>query len=297
MEQPTTSLAIVFADISGSTRLYATIGDQLARQRVARCLSVLTEVTNRYGGTVIKTIGDEVMSTFPGADTAIEAVCAMQEAMVEEAANPQAPLAIHIGLHFGPVLMEAGDVFGDAVNVAARMLSLAKAGQIFTTAQTVEALAPALRANTRHIDSAFVKGKQEEIDIHEVIWQEQEELTRVGQRLILPSALQARLHLRFHNAEIELSKDRPTMTIGRGPQNDFVIPGEFASRLHARIEYRRNKFILLDLGSTNGTFVRTEDGQEAFLRREELLLRGTGMISVGRALSPGSPEGIYFTCK
>ena len=109
MEQPTTTLAILFADISGSTRLYETLGDALARQRVADCLSLLTEAIQQRSGTVIKTIGDEVMSTFPNAEVAIQAACAMQEALAERAALSKTSLTIRIGLHYGPALIEAND--------------------------------------------------------------------------------------------------------------------------------------------------------------------------------------------
>jgi class 3 adenylate cyclase len=296
MPQPAVFLAILFADISGSTRLYETLGDALARQRVSECLAILSAEIRRHGGTVVKTIGDEVMSTFPNAEATVNAACAMQEALTTSKTAPgQTPLAIRVGLHYGPVLMEEGDVFGDAVNVAARMVSLAKAGQIITTVQTVTTLAPETRASTRCIDRAPVKGKQEELDIYEVIWRE-DDLTRMEGNPIPPPAAQARLRLRFRDKEIELGQTRSAITIGRGPQNDLVVQDEFISRLHARIEYRRDKFILLDQ-STNGTFVRTADGKVVGLRREEVSLQGTGMISLGRTFTEDSPYFIHFHCE
>ncbi|MEW6299251.1 MAG: adenylate/guanylate cyclase domain-containing protein [Thermodesulfobacteriota bacterium] len=296
MPQSAAALAILFADISGSTRLYETLGDAQARQRVAECLALLTAEVRRHEGTVVKTIGDEVMSTFPSAAAAVQAACAMQEALTARAPQGQAPLAIRVGLHYGPVLVEEGDVFGDAVNVAARMVSLAKASQIITTGHTVAALPPALRAGTRCIDRAPVKGKRGELDIYEVIWRE-DDLTRMEASPVPPPpASQARLWLRVRDTELELHPSRPSVTLGRGQQNDIVIQDEFISRLHARVEYRRNKFVLLDQ-STNGTFVRTADGHVITLRREEVALQGTGVISLGRAFSEGSPHLIHFRCE
>jgi len=295
MEQPTTSLAILFADISGSTRLYEMLGDVAARQRVADCLALLAAVVQRHSGAVLKTIGDEVMSTFPTADNAMQAARAMQEAVAMATPPGQTPLTIRVGLHFGAALIETGDVFGDTVNVAARIVALAKGGQILTTPQLVNALAPALRANTRHIDRAPVKGKQEEIDIYEFIWKE-DDLTRMEGQRISPIALPVRLHLRMGDQESELSQSRPHATLGRGPQNEFVVADEYASRVHARIEYRRGKFVLFDQ-STNGTFVRTQDGKEVQLRREEFPLQGTGEISLGRAFDTASAHVIHFICE
>ncbi|MCS6927660.1 MAG: FHA domain-containing protein [Candidatus Binatia bacterium] len=296
MPQTARSLAILFADISGSTRLYETLGDAQARQRVAECLALLTAEVHRHQGTVVKTIGDEVMSTFPTATAAVQAACAMQEAVTAQAAHGQASLAIRVGLHYGPVLVEEGDVFGDAVNVAARMVGLAKANQIITTAQTVAALPAALRSATRCIDRAPVKGKQEELDIYEVIWRE-DDLTRMEASPVSPPpSVQARLWLRVGDREVELHAARPSVTLGRGQQNDLVIQDEYTSRLHARIEYRRHKFVLLDQ-STNGTFVRTADGKVTTLRREEMTLQGTGVISLGRAFSEETPHLIHFRCE
>jgi len=295
MEQPAVSLTIVFADISGSTRLYELLGDVRARERTSRCLSALTEVVRRHGGTVVKTIGDEVMSTFPDADAAAQAACAMQESVAAQVVPSETALDIRVGLHYGSALVESGDIFGDAVNVAARMVALAKARQILTTRQTVEMLSPLLRAGTRYTDRTPVKGKQEEIDVYEVIWRE-EDLTRMeGQQIPLADS-QARLHLRFREQELEVNHSRPVVTIGRGQQNDISVLDALASRMHARIEYRRGKFVLLDQ-STNGTYVLTDEGEKAYLRREELTLRGAGVISLGRAAEAEAPEAIYFTCK
>jgi adenylate cyclase len=294
MPRSAASLAIVFADISGSTRLYEMLGDERARQRVAECIAVLSEEIRRHGGTVVKTIGDEVMSTFPSAEAAVRATCAMQEALTMTTTQGQMPVAIRVGLHFGSVLVEDGDVFGDAVNVAARMASLAKANQIITTSKTVAALAPELRASTRCIDRAPVKGKQEELEIYEVIWRE-DDLTRMD-TVLPPAASHVYLRLRFRDTEIELNQERPAVTLGRGQQNDLIIPDEFISRLHARIEYRRGKFVLLDQ-STNGTFVRMPDGKVVTLHREEVPLQGTGMISLGRAFNEQSPHIIHFRCE
>jgi adenylate cyclase len=297
MEQPTTTLTILFADISGSTRLYETLGDALARQRVSECLALLTETITQRTGTVIKTIGDEVMCTFPNAEVAVQAACAMQESLAERAALSKTSLTIRVGLHYGPALVEAGDVFGDAVNLAARIVGLAKANQILTSRQTVDSLPATMRTMTRHVDRAPLKGKQEVTDIYEVIWRE-DELTRMEGPSISPpsTASGARLSLRFRDKELEVDQGRSAITLGRGQENDLVIADEFASRLHARIEFRRGKFVLLDQ-STNGTFVAPHGEKPLHLHREEFLLQGRGAISLGRPLEGEPPTVIHFTCE
>ena len=118
-------LAVLFADVSGSTQMYETLGDVRARAIVARCVADMTAATRRHGGALIKTIGDEVMTTFPNAADAAEAACEMQETITGQMVEGR-PLAIRIGFHFGPVLSEETDVFGDAVNLAARLANEAK---------------------------------------------------------------------------------------------------------------------------------------------------------------------------
>jgi adenylate cyclase len=296
MEQPTT-LAILFADISGSTRLYETLGDTVARQRVAECLAILTEAIQQRGGTVIKTIGDEVMSTFPTAAIAVEAACAMQESLAERAALSRTPLTIRVGLHYGPALLEAGDVFGDAVNLAARIVGLANANQILTSRQTVDSLPAAMSTMTRHVDRAPLKGKQAATDIYEVIWRE-DELTRMEPPSLSPQPAAAlhRLRLRFRGKEVEVTQEHSSVSLGRGQENDLVIADEFASRIHARVELRRGKFVLLDQ-STNGTFVAAHGEKPLYLHREEFLLQGSGAISLGRPLEGDPPAVIHFVCE
>ena len=119
----------MFADIAGSTKLYDTLGDELARAKVAKAIETMSEITRQNSGDVIKTIGDEVMCKFPTAEDAGTAAWEMQEKFEEETESNTdgSPVSIRIGMHFGPAILEGGDVFGDAVNVAARMAAQAKA--------------------------------------------------------------------------------------------------------------------------------------------------------------------------
>ena len=262
MARKSATLSIVFADISGSTRLYETLGDAVARELVSECLGLMSEQIDKYSGTVIKTIGDEIMCTFPSADQAIEASMGMQEGVTEDLPdrNPNTPstLTIRVGLHHGSAILEGGDVFGDAVNVAARMAGLAKGGQIITTKETAGLLTPALRSSTRHLDRISVKGKSEEIDIFEVIWQA-EDVTRMATGLLKSQSSEVTLLLDYNGAGRELTQDMDTLILGRGKKADMVINDSMASREHARIECRRGKFILTDM-STNGTYVQTSEG-------------------------------------
>jgi len=297
MAKETASRAIVFADISGSTRLYETLGDAIARELVSQCLDVMTEQVNRHNGAVIKTIGDEIMATFATADQAVEACMSMQEAVAEDLPqrNKNTPpnFTIRIGMHFGPCILEGGDVFGDAVNVAARMAGIAKGGQIITTQDTAAALSPAVRSSTRHLDRIPIKGKSEDVDIFEVIWQV-DDVTRMATGLLHQGLNRvANLRLQYHTEVMDLDQDMNVVILGRGQKADMVINDSMASREHARIECRRGKFILTDM-STNGTYVETQEGP-SYLRREDIVLTGRGKIALGRDLGEAT-EYVVFNC-
>ena len=295
MAPKTQQLTIMFADISGSTRLYEIMGDAAARSKVAECLQLMTDVIHRHQGTVIKTIGDEIMCTFERAEDAGVAACEMHEAIEDDATvqSEQGPIStsIRIGMHHGPAILEGGDVFGDAVNIAARMASMAKADQIITTQDTFDEMSAILRASTRMIDRAPVKGKKNMMDIYELIWQ-QDDVTRMSTGIIQQPEAPARLVLRFGATELTVSGDRSQVVLGRSKTADITVPETLASRQHVRIEHRRGKFFIIDQ-STNGTYVSRENG-ESFLRREEMPLSGSGHISLGRSFSEDPQEVVYF---
>lgn len=296
MAPKTTNLAILFADVSGSTRLFETLGDATARVKVSECLDTLTEVTKNHSGTVIKTIGDEIMCTFPTADAAANAAMEMHEELEEditEGVSDSIKLQIRVGFHFGPAIMEGGDVFGDAVNVAARMAAQAKGGQIITTQSSVDLLAPMLRAATRFVDRAPIKGKQEEIEIYEIIWQE-EDVTRMATGLMSEDMKpEVKLRVSYNGQDIVMDKQRSDLMMGRSNACDLPVNEKMASRQHVRIELRRDKFFIIDQ-STNGTHVLIENADEEFLRREEMPLQGRGQISLGKAFNESPTEIVTF---
>lgn len=292
-------VVILFADVVGSTRLYEAMGDDRARETVQQCLQIMRDATEQFGGTVIKTVGDEVMATFPSADDAMNAANQMQK-RINNTGRPDtdgAPVAIRIGCHFGSVVAEDRDIFGAAVNTASRMTSQAKAGQILTTDVTVQQLSGEWQALVRQIDMASVKGYSGEMAVFEVLWQP-EEATSMLPSISLSArkahATGGRLRLQFRGQELVLGENRQTaVSMGRAEDNDVVIKGNLISRVHARIDMRRNRFVLTD-ESTNGTFIQRDNGEEVFVRRDSTELAGSGVIGMGRAATRGTPLAIEY---
>lgn len=275
------SQCVLFADVSGSARLYEKLGDAEALRAVERCLNRIRRVIDGHGGKVIKTIGDEVMTTFPSADEGIQAACEMQHRITDLPPVSGVKLAIRIGFQFGPVIEESDDVFGDTVDTAALMVGLAQAGQIITTIETLSSLTLSVAPAVREIDALTVKGKAEDVRVCEVLWQQGEDLTMKAVST-MPQFVLARLYINYRDVELTFDSMRGLLTLGRDIGNEVVIKDQRASRNHARIERRRDRFVLIDQ-STNGTFLRIEGESEVILKREEITLRSTGTIGFGHS--------------
>jgi len=293
-------LAILFADVVGSTQLYETLGDTQAREMVGICIDIMRTATEAHAGTVIKTMGDEVMATFATADEAINAASDMQRAITTHPAlqSGNTHVAIRIGCHYGPVVLEQRDVFGAAVHTANRMTSQAKAGQIMTTVTMVERLSSDWRAAVRQIDVATLKGRSHEVALYEVLWQT-DDVTSMLPAISMGNQEQhrpRRLRLRFQGEEIVLDEHRNQITIGRADENDLTVKGNLISRLHARIEASKTRFTLIDQ-STNGTYVYADTGQEQFVRRDSMPIVGEGLIGLGRAPERESLQTIRYICE
>lgn len=288
-------VAILFADVVGSTQLYDKFGDTKASETVAQCLDVMKDATHQFNGTVIKTIGDEVMATFPTVEDAMGAAVMMQSRIsADNKQDDRIAVSIRIGCHFGPVVQEQNDIFGAAVHTANRMTSQAKARQIVISGETVAKMSADLKNQTRQIDVATVRGKLDEVALYELLWNPEEATS------MLPTIewenqerKASRLQLSFRDQSIEVNDKRKSVIMGRAEDNDLVIKGNLISRIHAKVEMRRGKFILVDQ-STNGTFIQNLQGEENFVRRDSTEINGEGTIGLGRAEEPGASLAIYY---
>ncbi|KAA2284444.1 adenylate/guanylate cyclase domain-containing protein [Arenimonas fontis] len=288
---------ILFADVSGSTRLFERKGDIEARRLIAMVLDAMSGICARHGGRVVKTIGDEIMCTFPGALNGVLAACDMQRRVGRDPEFVRESLAVRIGLHHGDALEEDGDVFGDAVNTAARMAALAKREQVVTTAATYQSLSGKV-PEARSLGRARVSGKLLPIEIVDLVWQEDTSGMTLVQSSVLrqaatEEAVANRLRLRHRGNEVVLDADSPVFMMGREAGNHLVVEAEWVSRTHAQVEFKRGHFVIADR-STNGTYVRIGEDEELKLHRDELHLRKSGTISLGRAGVPDAPDLIHY---
>ena len=293
----TRQLTILFADIAGSTRLYDTFGDYKARELIADCLSLLKRLIDQNGGTLVKTIGDAVLCTFETPDQAAETARQMNEEVSFDAKMIKANIRLRIGFHHGDVIREPADVFGDAVNVAARMVELAKSDQIITTRETLALMKKVLRHRARIVDRTRVRGKDDIIEIHELIWGKPEQMTMTSsltEEVISGLTSQLKfLQVRYRGHRVLVDDERPILTLGRGMANHLIVDDPLVSRMHARIELRRDRFMLIDQ-STNGTYLKPRDQAPLILRRDEAQLGRAGLIGLGQKVDEDHALAVHY---
>ncbi|HXM83673.1 MAG TPA: adenylate/guanylate cyclase domain-containing protein [Burkholderiales bacterium] len=284
---------VLFADVSGSTKLYETAGDSAAMQAIGRCIEQMRKAAESTGGRVVKTIGDEVMVLFPSADAAAGAASEMHATIEQLPEVGGTKLGVRIGFHSGPVIQLDDDVFGDTVNLAARLVEQAGKGQIIISHETAELLSPAFKMFTRPLYSIQVKGKADEVGLCEVMWRPVEDRTTVaGYR---PKARPAAsvLRLKYRDQELTRRRDNDSVTLGREQGCGLVVADQKASRQHCTIERRLDKWVLRD-HSTNGTYVTIEGDSEVLLQREDLTLRRHGWIAFGQSRTAAAEVVEYF---
>jgi adenylate cyclase len=293
MEERSRLTTVLFADVSGSTRLYETEGDAAALDAIGRCIERLSQAAESIGGRVLKTIGDEVMVLFPTPDAAASAASEMHAAV--EALPPVNgnKLGVRIGFHSGPVIQRDNDVFGDTVNLAARLVEQAQKGQIITSQETAQQLSPALRALSHRLDPIAIEGKAGRGALYEIERRPVSDATTgVGPR---PEARSAAIALRLVYRDLQLVRRRENdlIIIGRDASCGLVISGANVSRLHCTIERHHGKSVLRD-HSTNGTFVTVDGDGEILLQREDMALRRHGWLALGEARTETAEVVAYF---
>jgi class 3 adenylate cyclase len=125
----------------------------------------------KHKGTLIKTIGDEVMCSFPSIDLAVRSACAMHIAIDAQNPGGDGPISVRIGFNYGEVIHKENDVYGDTVNVAARITAKTRARQIMTTQTVINSLPPSFTNKVRPIKHAEIRGKQAPLALFQIMWE------------------------------------------------------------------------------------------------------------------------------
>ena len=287
----TTERSILIADIVKSTELYERLGNVEAQRLVSECLHVVGKTVEAFHGQVIKSLGDGILASFRAQQDSVWAAVGMCEKVEPLKTN------IRVGVHWGEVLEEQGDVFGDTVNTAARIVGRAKPSEILISRELSETLPQFLQDLTRPVPPIAVKGKREPIEVFTLL----KDSGNAGltstievERTVMFSPKRARnaeLELSYRSQKFTLSEGQE-LTVGRDPGCGLQVDNKHVSRLHARIFCRQGKFILEDQ-SANGTFLLPQYSKLHILR-EETFLHGSGLIYLGADPDVTRSEPILF---
>ena len=289
--RPKREAAVLFAEISGAAELQARAGDA-AQQTIVACLDLVQAVATRTR--VVKRFGPRLMLLADSADSAARVATAMQIALRAFPGAEANKLGLGIGFHYGPVIQDSADVFGDTVNLAARLVEQAAQGQILLADGTAQQVQPPYRRSIRRLYPVRLKGFDEELTLCEIVWRGDEAATFHPFDAVSPPA-RAKLTLVYRGKKLTLRRTVEEITVGRDAACKIVVDGEHASRHHCTIERRGDHFVLADK-STNGTFVTFEGEQELALRRDEITLRKTGWICFGQPRSAAGDDVMEFDC-
>lgn len=316
MAATTRNCCVLFADVAGSTRLYEKLGDAEALRAIERCLNRVERAIVACGGKVVKTIGDELMATFATAELACHAATVMHARIEGLPSVAGGKLAIRVGFHYGSVLVDGVDVFGNTVNVASRIAEVAKAREIITSVETAALLPETVRnSSLKALPAIPVKGVSVPLDLVEVIWNagataklaqaSAVSLSGAVKELeatlppapaveeVPPAKLTPRVILRYGKQEILMRGHTACVTLGRDTGNDIVIHDPRASRSHGTIELRDGKCILTDK-SSNGTFVSPHGASNVAVNKEGFVLEGKGYICFGHVCPPDSEGSLVY---
>jgi adenylate cyclase len=266
--------AVLFADVVGGSH-------------AAACWDALQAATQAVGGQVVKKMGEGLMAAFATPDAAASAAASMHTAITDLAAE-DSTVSIRSGFQAGPVIRRDGDVFGDTVNLAARLAAHAARGQILTSRETARLLSPALRSSARALYSVEIKGKSGKVELWEILWQQSPDITDLAGHEAAPAS---RLRVRHRGAEIELLEE--ALELGRDRSCNIMVDNEHVSRRHCTLRQRHGKFIVQD-HSANGTHVFVQGEGEVVVHREDYVLRGRGWITLGQPRIESEDAVEYF---
>lgn len=289
--------AVTFADIAGSSRFHREFGDEAAREMISGFCTRASLLAPRFGGRLVKTLGDGVMCVFPHPE---QAVLAMMELHAETASHPTpvgAPVRLHTGVNAGPVIVDGDDVYGTIVNIAAYLAATARADQVLTTESVRSRLSVPVGMFVRALYTTKLKGDASESLIYEILWQsDRAEITHVNpSRTRQVPADEGALVLSEGERSVRVDLENSRAHLGRDPGSDVPVSDTMASREHATIELDDMRFRLVD-HSANGTYVSFDGSPgEVMVLRGETLLHGTGRISLGRSFTDTEARPIRFT--
>lgn len=128
-------LTLMFVDIPTVSAIRDMEGELVVREFVDKCLALLSDVREKHHGELIRSVGSTLLCSFDNADRAVLAACDMQRVVAETDFRTITRATLRMGLHSGQVTVRGGSCTGEVVTTTARMVTIAKPGQVVSTEQ------------------------------------------------------------------------------------------------------------------------------------------------------------------
>ena len=291
MRRSNLKAAVLLADVVGSTSLYESIGDAAALSQITDCLDTIRAIIRANGGEFIHSKGDDILCIFvdPGAALAVAS---------QILSSPRGAISIRTGLHFGQIIRARHDIFGDVVNLTARLAAIANPGEVLASQSLVDVLSPRDKQRLALLDKMTFKGKSEPCNIFILLDEDRTFNTEISFRNAGKSQAQdaptrtVSVTLRY-NDQTKSCGNNENLTIGRSDDCDLVVQRQWVSRHHATITIANGRVRLAER-SSSGTFISTHSGHEVLVRREDVLLLGSGVISPGVQRTNSDAQLIHY---
>lgn len=304
MNEPTWLRAqrtVLFADLRGSTALYQQLGNAAATGLVTKAVQSLALSGVGGGGRVVKTLGDGLMVLFDSAQAGVQVALQMQDQLGKAMAAQRSPAAdprsagihLHVALEHGEVIELGQDCYGDAVNVAARLLDHSGDQEILVTANVLAQLDESSRRGFRSLDAIALRGRAQPVAVYACAARTLREGATTWFEDGGETAEPDGIHLWSTKHDLVLGLKGLPAVLGRSTQAQFMVDDGRVSRSHARLEWRGQCIQLTDL-SYNGTHVRFSDGELVSLRRASCILHGRGQIGLGGLPDTGTCATVEF---
>ena len=320
MALPSNTLGILFAEVLTANSDETSLSEWLSRQRVAQALSMITEVVHKHNGIVSKSFGDSVLTTFPNADATLKAACAMHETVLrpnldgqdgeQTTRSTRMAVQLRVSVNFGKMVVAAGNIAGDAIDLAAMLVQETKPGQILATEALFKSLSnDNLRNLARESNPIEISGFSGPVTIYDVDWLSgatSVPAKTAPPQAIAPPRLQTvdprpdtvnkapqSLALRYQDVTVEVGPSNPVVTLGRSSGNNLVIKSPHVSRKHAVVEYSAGKPELVNL-SPNGSCLKPE-GKDVLSCTSRLPLSGNGVIGLGPDLERSGGHVVHYS--
>ena len=303
----TNKLGIMYVSIDCGAAEKKTMDKWLVSQRVAQSTSVITELVHAYDGIVSKSSPAAMLCTFHDANATVTAAREILSSQLDGSKSStitSAPLDIRIALNYGKMMVAAGNISGDELNITVQMHTKVKAGQILATTALVDSISDELRVLTSTHGTIRLADSPIDIEVYDIYIEEGEldgnkpppstktvpaQTPKTPSKKVKREKVEKSLQLHYKDERFVMDASQSELTLGRSKENIVVVDSRFASRKHMRIVFSKNRFVLYNMG-TNGTYIRCSSNEERTINydteksikcMDKMLLQEDGELSLG----------------